>query len=47
MWASHFVLPSVTDDDSETIELLEVDKELVGRSVLLVKSDEVWGSVVT
>ena len=46
-WVSDFVLPVVSFGVSETIELLEVDKELVVRSILLVKSDEVWDSVVT
>ena len=46
-WLSDFVLPVVSFGVGETMELLEVDKELVGRSVLLIKSDEVWDSVVT
>ena len=46
-WVSDFVLPVVSFGVGETIELLKEDKELVGRSVLLVKSDEVWNSVFT
>ena len=45
--ASDFLLPSVSVVVGETIELLKEDKELVGRSVVLVKGYTDTESVLT
>ena len=47
VWASDFVLPSSSVGVEKTIEPLKEDKKLAGRSVVLVKRDEVWNSVST